>query len=221
MFTKKFWKVICCIALSVVMFGLGCFIENLIIQERDIADDEYTWYTPTENEKKESKVITPSKKEENSSSYNFQLSSGESKTVSDGNTEITVSYGIDTGLSVDYDDKTKLRKCNGCKVNSTGDFNVVIDGIKYEIRDIQLKCSKCGYHEMSSLLCDGLGLCKKCGRQFRYEDADISYSCGIMFCCPDCGKGTYTNSGDKCCPKCGRDLTEDIKRLKKVKWESR
>lgn len=182
------------ISISIIlMIGI-----DILKQEKEIAEQDYSWYTPVNGE--------PSKNKEDNSVKIDSLS-----------IEVKESKKV----KVSYDQKNFLKSVNGIKVSDSGSFHITIDGINYKIGDISLKCPECGHRSSSGVLQNGLGLCTSCGHQFRYEDFDPDFSCGIIFYCPDCKEESlYINSKTKFCPSCGRDTTEDKKRLRNFNWKS-
>ena len=145
---------------------------DVLKQEKEIAEQDYSWYTPVNGESSKNKEVNSVK--------------------IDG---VSIEVKENNKVKVNYDKKNFLKSVNGIEVSDSGSFHITIDGIDYKISDISLKCPKCGHHSGSSVLQNGLGLCTSCGHQFRYEDFDPDFSCGIIFYCPDCKKQSlYINS---------------------------
>lgn len=215
-------KIILGLFVAILFMGLGAWIEDFITREKDVRNSPISYegqefIEPYTVEESPSKTVEAPEKTKDS--FSFSLSSGESKTVVSGNTTVSVSYSNNSIKS----DKNLLSSINGKKLDRLGEFDITIDGIKYHIRHICLKCHECGRTtDAYRAGVKGKGICVECGNHLSYDnDLDFSVS-GIMFNCPECGEGPVTcYNRDNFCEKCGHDLRPDRERLKNYKWESR
>lgn len=104
-----------------------------------------------------------------------------------------------------------LRYSRGIRVDNHGSFEVKLNGVKYKISTIDLKCPNKSCNRSCSLSFDYLrngndiGYCSTCRSELNYSSINFD-STGILYDCPDCGNRVSTYKRENYCSKCGKDL---------------